>query len=287
GIITDRRAGRIPDEYAVPLCQLLDEIRIPGIEVFVRHEKEHRAVVIFRGEGLSHEVGDTDPQKTGVPPLAPKPLCPEAEKTAGIINEFIKKAGEILPGKSPEKYRANFVMLRGFASHPGLQLFPERYLVKAVAIAEYPMYRGLARLLGMDVTEKPSGLEEEFSQLSENYNDYDFFFLHVKKTDSRGEDGNFNAKVKAIEEVDRLLPGLLELKPDCLVIAGDHSTPAILKSHSWHPVPYMLYSPVARHDKLKHFSETECAKGSLGCFPAIQNMQLMLAHAGRLKKFGA
>ncbi|MCL5036968.1 MAG: 2,3-bisphosphoglycerate-independent phosphoglycerate mutase [Chloroflexi bacterium] len=287
GIITDRRAGRIPDKYASKLCELLNKIEIPGVEVFVRHEKEHRGVVIFRGEGLSDRLEDMDPQKTGVPPLPAKAVVPEAQKTASIADEFVEAAAKILSKNHPAEYRANYVMLRGFASHPGLELFNDRYLLKAAAIAEYPMYRGLARLLGMEVLEKPDGLEDEVRQLKENYNNYDFFFFHVKKTDSTGEDGDFAAKVKAIEAVDKLVPAIVELKPDCLVITGDHSTPSILKSHSWHPVPYMLYSKYARHDKISGFSETECGRASLGRFPAIDNMVLMLAHALRLKKFGA
>jgi 2,3-bisphosphoglycerate-independent phosphoglycerate mutase len=283
GKITDRRAGRISTEKCIQLCSLLDQIEIPGVKIFVRPEKEHRAVVIFRGERLSAELADTDPQRTGVEPLPAQALSPTAHATAILINNFISQAQTILKPHFP----SNYVLLRGFASHPKIAKFPHLYKFKAAAIASYPMYRGLAKLVGMEVLEHTNNLAEEFKLLQDNYQAYDFFYIHVKGTDSAGEDGDFARKIKVLEEIDTYIPSLLNLKPEVLVITGDHSTPSLLKSHSWHPVPFMLYSPYARRIKLEGFNEKECLKGCLGIFPSVKVMPLMLAHSLKLIKFGA
>ena len=284
GNICDRRAGRIPTEQSAPLAKLLGErVKIPGVEVIVEPVKEHRFVVIFRGEGLGAAVDDTDPQKTGVPPLAPVAHDEPSQKTARIAQEFYNQAVKVLA----EEPKANGLTMRGFATKPHIPTYEEVYGVRAAAIAVYPMYKGLAKLVGMDVIGTPGTLEEEIDVLAEAWNDYDFFFVHFKYTDSRGEDGNFEAKVKMIEEFDSVLPRVVALKPDVLIVTGDHSTPAKLASHSWHPVPTLLVSDVCRPDGCTTFGEKAAICGGLGQFEAVHIMALALANAGRLEKFGA
>jgi 2,3-bisphosphoglycerate-independent phosphoglycerate mutase len=149
------------------------------------------------------------------------------------------------------------------------------------------MYRGLASLVGMDVIETNSGVEPQFTKLAELWGRYSFYFVHIKYTDSRGEDGDFDAKVKVIEEADRHLPTILNLKPDVLAVTADHSTPATYKAHSWHPVPVLVHSNWARRSQIRHFGESELLKGSLGIMRSVDLMPLLLAHGGKLAKFGA
>jgi len=283
GFITDRRAGRISTEKCTELCRLLDEIKIEGIKLFVRPVREHRFAVVFRGEGLPPEVSDSDPQQTGVAPKAVKAKHAPALRTADIANEFIAQAGATLARHQP----ANMVILRGFSSLPIIPTMDDIYILKPVAIAAYPMYRGLAKLVGMTLLKTGPAIADEFDALKKNYTDYDFFFLHIKGTDSAGEDGDFDRKVSVIEEIDRALPTLTSLKPDVIVVTGDHSTPALLKSHSWHPVPVALYSQWCRPDRVGEFSEQACVSGGLGRLPATQIMPLAMANALKLAKFGA
>ena len=283
GKITDRRAGRISSEKCVELCRLLDGAAIWNVKVMVRPVKEHRFVVVFRGEGLSSELGDSDPQQTGVLPKPVIALNPEAVATARVANQFLAQAKVILAEHSP----ANNLLLRGFSRRPGWPLMQGIYKLTPAAIASYPMYRGLARLVGMDVLPTGSTMDEEFRTLALNYEKYDFFFLHIKGADSAGEDGDFARKVAVIEELDSFLPRLTTLNPEVLVITGDHSTPAVLKAHSWHPVPVLLSSPWCRPDKVKRFSEADCIFGGLGRFPAVDIMPLAMANALKLNKFGA
>ncbi len=283
GLITDRRAGRIPTEKASELCRKLDGVKIEGVEISVRPVKEHRFVAVLRGEGLSDEATDSDPQQTGVPPRPVKTLRPGAEKTAAIANRFIDMAKNILETEKT----ANMLLLRGFSRHPHWPSMEEIYKVKAGAIAGYPMYRGLARLVGMEVLPTGSTIKEEFATAAANYDNFDFLFIHVKATDAAGEDGDFERKVKVIEEVDRELPALQDLKPDVIVVTGDHSTPAGLKGHSWHPVPTLLYSKVCRPDKAEEFSEAAGLSGGLGRIPAKALMTIAMANAFKLTKYGA
>ncbi len=285
GNIIDRRAGRISSEEALPIVEKLKTIRIPGVEIEVRHVKEYRFAVTMRGEGLEDALEETDPQKTGVPPLRVVAKNAAAQRTADLYNQWVDAARELLK----DEPKANALTLRGFATDPGLPTYQSMYGLKAACIAVYPMYRGVAQLVGMDVLEFPGETPaDEFAALKRYWNDYDFFFVHIKKTDSYGEDGNFDAKVHVIETVDEALPGLLETNPDVLIITGDHSTPCKMKSHSWHPVPFLLWSPAAiRPDNQTCFGETACAQGALGTFPALHTMSLALAHAQRLTKFGA
>jgi 2,3-bisphosphoglycerate-independent phosphoglycerate mutase len=283
GLITDRRAGRISTERCTELCQLLDGQIIKGVKVFVRPVREHRFVTIFRGEGLIPEVTDSDPQQIGVTPKSVVPLSPKAERLASITNEFVTQAKTILA----KHYPANMILLRGFSQHPRFPSLSELYKLKPAAIASYPMYRGLAKLVGMEVLKTGASIEDEFMTLKQNYPNYDFFYLHIKGTDSAGEDGDFKHKVSVLEQIDRTLPELINLKPEVIIITGDHSTPALLKGHSWHPVPFLLYSQWCRPDKVREFSETACASGALGRFPATQVMLLAMANALKLTKFGA
>ncbi len=283
GIITDRRAGRIPNEKCIELCHLLDGISINSTAVFVSPVREHRFVVIFRGENLSSELSDSDPQLEGVPPKAVVPLSTEAARAAHIANEFITKARD----KLAERYPANMVILRGFAHYPDFPKMSEVFSLKPAAIASYPMYRGLAKVVGMEVLSTGTTIAEKFATLTQHYDSHDFFFIHVKETDTAGEDGDFDRKVKVIEEVDRALPRLVALNPDVIVVTADHSTPAVLKGHSWHPVPFLLRSKWCRPDRVEEFSESACAKGSMERFPGADIMPLALANALKLDKFGA
>ncbi|HHY47836.1 MAG TPA: 2,3-bisphosphoglycerate-independent phosphoglycerate mutase [Firmicutes bacterium] len=283
GIVVDRRAGRIPTEKTRELCGLLKDIKVEGAEVMIVPGKIHRFVVVFRGDDLSGDLADSDPQKEGKPPKQVKALSPAAERTARIVNEFIDKARNILKDQHP----ANMLLLRGFAKHPDIPTMGERFKLRPAAIATYPMYRGVAKLVGMDVLDTGTTFGDEIETLKRHWNDYDFFYVHVKETDSAGEDGNFGRRVEVLEALDRDFPKLLALKPDVLVLTGDHSTPARLKAHSWHPVPVMLWSRWSRRDGLKTFSERECRFGSLGRFPTLGIMPLMLANALKLSKFGA
>lgn len=281
--ITDRRAGRISSQESAPLAISLRKIQIPGIEIFVEPVKEHRFVVVFRGEGLGGNVADTDPQMTGVKALEPVAQNPQSQKTAEVAKEFLRQAKSILAGHA----KANFHTMRGFAAKPQLPSYQEVYGLRAAAIAVYPMYKGLARLVGMDIVGNAQSLEEQIDELAANWDRYDFFFLHFKYTDSTGEDGNFSEKIARIEELDSVLGRIQKLNPNVLIITGDHSTPSYLKSHSWHPVPTLLFSDCCRPDPHSTFNETTCITGGLGHFEAQYLMTLALANAGRLGKFGA
>lgn len=283
GKITDRRAGRISSEESAPLAISLRQIKIPGVEIFVEPVKEHRFVVVLRGEGLGGNVKDTDPQAVGVLPFDPIAVDSASQKTAQVAKEFLSQAKQIL--KSEKK--ANYHTMRGFAARPDLPSYEEVYGLRAAAIAVYPMYKGLASLVGMDIVGKATTLDEQVQVLKQAWNDYDFFFMHYKYTDSTGEDGNFDEKVKRIEELDGVLPAIDSLKPDVLIVTGDHSTPSYLKSHSWHPVPTLLVSDCCRPDAHSTFGETSAITGGLGQFEAQYLMLLALSNAGRMGKYGA
>lgn len=283
GNITDRRAGRIASDIGKRLCEKLDKIKIPGVELFVRPVKEYRLVIVFRGQGLGGNVEDTDPQKTGVPPLDPKGNDTASERTARIAMEFLKQAREVLKNDHP----ANFFTMRGIDKKPRIPTFEEVYGLKAAAIAVYPMYRGLARLVSMNVLDAGQTLDDQVARLEAVWNDYDFFFVHFKYTDSTGEDGNFAAKVEKIQQLDEVVPRINALKPDVFVLTGDHSTPSKMRMHSWHPVPVLLVADTCRSDASTCFGESACLQGGLGQFQAKHLMSLAMAHAGRLEKFGA
>jgi 2,3-bisphosphoglycerate-independent phosphoglycerate mutase len=285
GLVVDRRAGRIDNETNRRVCRKLqDKVRLgKGVEVMFESVREHRALLVLRGDGLREEIAETDPQKTGVLPIPPRALIPAAEPTAALFSEIVDQARKVLFDEA----RANMILLRGYARYRRYPSIQERFGLNALAIASYPMYRGIARLLGMDIALPTDSINAEMDILQENYAKYDFFFVHVKPTDSTGEDGNFVAKVNVIEEVDTLIPLVTGLKPDVLVVTGDHSTPAVMASHSWHPVPVLLAAETCRPDRVERFGERDCSQGGLGRIPMVYLMGLALAHAKRLEKFGA
>lgn len=285
GKVTDRRAGRISTEVNKKLCEKIrGKVKLPSeVEYFLETESEHRAVLVIRGDDLGGDINDTDPQEIGVKPFEPKGENKNSQKTAKYVAEFLKQVKEVLKDDHP----ANFILARGFAKHEPFPTMEDRYGLKSISIAQYPMYRGLARLVGMTVPEVPPTFDDMWEQLRQNYDKYDFFFLHFKKTDSYGEDGNFDAKVKMIETVDAWSARLRELNPDVIVITGDHSTPALLKSHSWHPVPALLWSKYCRPDGVAEFGESACRAGYMGRMPMKNILLIAMANAERFKKFGA
>jgi len=284
GNITDRRAGRIPTEKGAQLCALLRQVRLSGVDILIEPVKEYRFVLVLRGEGLQDGLTETDPQRTGVPPLPVEAERPEAQPTADLFNRWLAKARQVLADHHP----ANSCNLRGLAKDPGLPQMQDVYGLKPAAIATYPMYRGVAKLTGMDVLDAGETLETEVEALQKHWTGYDFFYFHVIKTDSAGEDGDFDRKVSVIEHTDRVVvPAIRALHPDVLIVSGDHSTPAVMKVHSWHPLPVVLWSRYVRRDTVTTFGETACATGALGHVHHTDLMPLALGHAGRLAKYGA
>ncbi|MFH2011111.1 MAG: 2,3-bisphosphoglycerate-independent phosphoglycerate mutase [Pseudomonadota bacterium] len=284
GRVIDRRAGRLTNSENNRICAKLSKnVKLDNIEILIEPVKEHRAVLVLRGDGLEGDIEDTDPQQVGLFPLEPHANNPESETTAKLVSDFLSQSKSILA----DEKKANMVLLRGFARHRVYPSLETRFGLKSLAIATYPMYKGIARLLGMTVLPSLESFEDEFKALRDQYDNYDFFYLHIKQTDSRGEDGDFDAKVKVIEEVDSLLHKITELKPDVLVVTGDHSTPAKWGGHSWHPLPLMLNSKFCRVDQVTRFDEISCIQGGLGRQPTVNLMAIVLANAGRLAKFGA
>ena len=283
GKIVDRRAGRISTEQSAPLAIRLREISLPGIEVFVEPVKEHRFVVVLRGDGLGGDVADTDPQATGVPLLDPVPHNDASRRTAEVAAEFARQGAALLADQSA----ANAFSMRGFSASPSLPSFEDVYGLRAAAIAVYPMYKGLAKLVGMDIVGDAKTLDQQMEILTARWEEYDFFFIHFKYTDSTGEDGDFDAKVKRIEEFDAAIPQVTALAPSVTIVTGDHSTPSLLKAHSWHPVPTIIASATCRPDRCTTFGEADCLHGGLGQFEAKYLMPLALAHADRMGKHGA
>jgi 2,3-bisphosphoglycerate-independent phosphoglycerate mutase len=284
GRITDRRAGRISSAESSQLVELLQTIKVEGVEFFVRLVKEHRFAFVMRGPGLGEDLSDTDPQATNVPPLEVTPQASGSRKTAQFANRFVEEARKLLVNKMP----ANMVILRGFAKLPKLPSFTRQYGLHAAAIAINGMYRGVAKMAGMEILDVGGDtLADEFATLEKHWHEFDFFYLHVKKTDTAGESGDFEGKVKAIEEMDSYIPRVMKLNPDVVIVGGDHSSPAVMKFHSWHPVPMLLYATHVRSDNIHEFGEHACARGNLGIFPATNLMPLALANAGRISKYGA
>jgi 2,3-bisphosphoglycerate-independent phosphoglycerate mutase len=286
GILTDRRAGRIPHEECIRICAKLQEriTEIDGAKIVIMPVREYRFGVVLSGIRLSPEVEETDPQLTGKAPLAPVARTPEAKRTAGIVAKLVDRCNAILA----DEKKANAVLMRGISRKPSIETLQKRTMLRPAAVAAYPLYRGVAKLCGMDLVDTGFSIREEFEAVRSAYGkDYDFFFIHVKKTDSFGEDGNFEGKTKVIEEVDANLPLLLDLKPDVIAVTGDHSTPCALKAHSWHPVPFLINAKACGIDDARAFTESECDRGGLGVFPATAIMDLALANAGKLKKHGA
>jgi 2,3-bisphosphoglycerate-independent phosphoglycerate mutase len=283
GLITDRRAGRISTELCVRLAERLRAIRLPGVELFVEPVKEHRFVLVLRGADLGGRLSETDPQALGKPPLPIRAVDATSAPTAVLVNRFVAEAQRLLHDAAP----ANMILLRGFDQLPELPRFPTVFNLRAAAIAAYPMYRGLAKLVGMEVLKTGSTFTDEVATLRQHWGSYDFFFVHYKDTDKAGEDGDFDAKVAALERFDAVLPEIESLRPDVLVITGDHATPSILAAHGWQPVPVLVHGRYGGADAVQAFTERACRMGSLGVLPAFHLMPLIMANALRLTKFGA
>ncbi|MCZ6531267.1 MAG: 2,3-bisphosphoglycerate-independent phosphoglycerate mutase [Chloroflexi bacterium] len=285
GLITDRRAGRLPSEAAAPLVEQLDSIKIPGYTFEIRQVREYRFALVARGEGLEPGLSDTDPQRVGQAPLQVVPETPQSQASAELFNQWIEASRSVLA----QEPLANGLTLRGFSTDPELPQFGQSYGLNALCVAVYPMYKGVAKLVGMEILEfEGEDPADEFSALGPRWDEFDFAFIHVKAPDSRGEDGDFEGKAAVIEQIDRELGRLMDLEPAVLAVTGDHSTPARMRSHSWHPVPLLIWAPdTVRPDDSLNFGERDCARGGLGTFPAKSLMALLLAHAGRLNKFGA
>ena len=282
GVVVDRRAGRIPTRESAPLVGLLDQVQVPGLSLSVYPVQDYRFVLVLRGEGLRDRISETDPQSVGLRPLEALALSEGSERAATAVNVFVAAAREILGWRDS----GNMVLLRGFSRIPNLPGFGDTYRLSPAAVAAYPMYQGLAKLVGMKVIPTGQTFDDELDTLGAHFGDHDFFFLHYKPADAAGEDGDFEAKVARLEELDAAIPRLLDLEPDALVVAGDHSTPAVMGGHSWHPVPLMVHSALTRGEGVNEFSEAACASGSIGRVPATNVMMLALAHAGKLVKFG-
>ena len=283
GMLTDRRAGRIGSAESAPLVDALARITIPSVEIIVRPVQDYRFVVVFRGEGLCAEVSDTDPQRVGAMPLEPRARTAESSKTADAARRFIQSARDMLGARDA----ANMILMRGFAKRPNWQRFGDAYNLAPGAVAAYPMYRGLANLVGMKVIPTGADFDAELDTVESNMDAHDFIFLHYKPADAAGEDGDFDAKIEALERLDERIPRLLDMGADALAVAGDHSTPAILGAHSWHPVPLMISAKSTNWLGSPEFSETACRAGYLGRMPATSVMLQLMAHAGKLDKFGA
>ena len=287
GVITDRRAGRISTEECARMVGLIEGITLPGVDLIVKPVRDYRFVLILRGPGLSQSLNETDPQKTGLRPLTvvAEENSDAARRTADLVNQWVEKVRERIRDQHP----ANMVTLRGWSTEPGLPSFQDVFKLNAAALAVYPMYKGLASLVGMTLIQGLTNLEDQLEALRKVWAAHDFFFVHYKYTDSRGEDGDFDAKVKEIEKVDAIIPRILEQKPDVLVVTGDHSTPAVLKSHSWHPVPLLFWAPgVTRSNPdVQGFGESQCLRGALGQFTGKDLMKLITAYGKRQAKYGA
>lgn len=284
GVLTDRRAGRIPTETCRELSSVLAQVSVPGVQVFVEPERDYRFLLVLRGEGLSDAITETDPQEEGLRPVSSQPLSSAAASTARAVNAFAEAAKGLLGGRDS----ANMVLLRGFAKLPSWPAFGEVFGVRAVAVAGYPMYKGVARLVGMEAIDAPDDFAGAIDVVRASWDAFDFFYIHAKRIDSAGEDGDFARKAMLIGEIDELIPRLRALEPDVLVVTGDHSTPATIARHSWHPVPVVLWSRTCRADLVTSFGERACIAGGLGPnFPAVDLMPLAMANAHRLGKFGA
>lgn len=283
GRVTDRRAGRLPTEETRAICEQLQTITLPGVETFVQVVQDQRFILVLRGPGLSDQITETDPQREGVPPITCTAITPAGDRTATLVQEWVSRATSMLASQP----RANGVLLRGWSGRPDVPPFPELWKLRAAAVTVYPMYRGVARLVGMDALDGGHNITEQIAAIRDHWDEYDFFFLHYKYTDSAGEDGDFRRKCDAIEAFDQAVPEIVALGPDVLVVTGDHSTPAMMAAHSFHPVPVVIWGQQVRRDHLHHFNEVAAREGELGMFPAKEVLPLAFAHAGRLAKFGA
>ena len=283
GTISDRRAGRIPTELCAELSAMLDQIEVDGASLAVRPVRDYRAVLVLSGEGLTDRVADTDPQQTGRPAAEATALAPEGERTASVVRQFVAAAEQVLADSAP----ANAILLRGLAQLPAIPSLSDRFGIRALALAVYPDYRGVSRLVGMEAIDGLADLDAQNEALHRDWDNHDLFFVHHKYTDSKGEDGDFAGKVAEIERVDAAIPNLLTAGPDVVIVTGDHSTPSVLRSHSAHPVPFLIAASAGRPDRVTHFGEGGCAGGAWGVIPGRQLLPIALGYAGRFARFGA
>jgi len=285
GNVTDRRAGRISDDENHRLLEKIRQKLSPpdGVEVFFQTVAEHRALMVLRGDDLDERIGQTDPQATGVQPLSPARPPHDTSKTAKMVERIIWGVRQILS----DEPKANMILARGFAKYPDWPSFSQRYKLNPAAVAGYPMYRGVARLVGIPVAAQPTAAADVCAAAAKACKDYTFVFAHFKYPDKTGEDGDLPGKVKCIEEMDAAMPVLLAAEPDVLIITGDHSTPPSLKAHSWHPVPVLMKAPYLRGGDGGRFDEVACRSGQIGTITAKELLPLGMAHAGKLEKFGA
>ncbi|MSQ29952.1 MAG: 2,3-bisphosphoglycerate-independent phosphoglycerate mutase [Dehalococcoidia bacterium] len=283
GLITDRRAGRLPTEKTHAICEQLQTITLPGVETFVQVVQDQRFILVLRGPGLSDQIAETDPQREGIPPIVCSAITPNGDLMSALVREWVMKATSMLAGQP----KANGVLLRGWSGRPDVPPFPGLWKLRAAAVTVYPMYRGVARLVGMDALDGGHNIQEQIAAIRAHWDEYDFFFLHYKYTDSAGEDGDFHRKCEAIEAFDQAVPEIVALGPDVIVVTGDHSTPAMMAAHSFHPVPVLVWGKDVRRDHLHHFNEVAAREGELGTIPAKEVLPIAFGHAGRLAKFGA
>lgn len=285
GRVTDRRAGRInDDENKRVLAKIRAALQPPaGVEVLFETVSEHRALLVLRGDDLDDHIGETDPQAVGVPPLSPVRAPYEQSRSAAIFNDIAGQVRDILA----DEPKVNMILGRGFAKVPNWPTFAERWKLTPAAVAGYPMYRGVARLVGMPVLAQPTSAADVCAAAADAMKDHTFVFAHFKYTDKTGEDGDLPAKIARIEEMDAALPALLAASPDVLLITGDHSTPPSMMGHSWHPVPLLMAAPHLRGGDGGGFNEIACRSGQIGTISAKEIMPLALAHAGKLEKYGA
>ena len=283
-IVLDRRASRISDSEGRRVVEKVSETikNVNDVDITLLHEKEHRAVLIMRGEGLGVDVTETDPQIVGLKIIEPKASSEHSVRTANVVKGFLNQVEDILADEPV----ANAFLVRGFGIHSRYPSFEEQYGLNALAVAKYPMYRGVAKLVGMEIAETPTSNEQTVEKLETSFGNHDFYFLHFKDTDTRGHDEDFSGKMAAIEEIDSMIPRIMNLNPDVLVITGDHATPTLLGEHSWHHVPTMIHSKWTRPSS-DTFGETSCRTGELGVLHGIDLMPLVLAHSLRLNKYGA
>ncbi len=286
GIVIDRRAGRLPGDTAAELCFALNaklRFKFEGIETQIAQTAEHRFVLHLRGNNLSPQITDTDPGQNGLPAKPCRANAPQAARTAEIVNIVAKAAADFLMIN-----RANAILLRGAGARPHLASFNDHYGLNAMAVATYPTYRGIAAACGMELYPMmPSDAHDAINfavSALQGPNKHQFIFIHYKNTDTAGEDGNFDAKVAAIEHLDAALKPLVDQPPDVLVVAGDHPTPVAMRGHSWHPVPLMIASKWTPGGKNQRYTERQCADGELGTIKATDVMALAMGHAKRLRK---
>ena len=282
GTVVDRRAGRISDEEGRRVVARLDE-EVAGAEF--HHEKGHRVLVVFRGDGPrppDRRHGPAGDRRPAAGP--PSPRSGGGGHRRRSSSATLEEVRRVLA----DEPAANGLLLRGFDTQRALPSFRERTGMRAAAVAVYPMYRGIAALLGFDVLGPPADLSEQVRLLEKHREDADLFFVHVKDADAAGEDGDRAAKIAAIERVDDAILDLIAAAdPGVVAVTGDHATPSQMAAHSWHPVPVLVHGPRCGRDETDRFGERWCRAGGLGTRPSTDLLPILMANAGHLAKYGA